>query len=310
MYSRAEPLPPAFPTRWFVAVGTGWVLLDAAVVGWLATTLVSSGQPLFMRHPWGQALFIAWNASLASKAMLMLGWISLGEGKLGQRLTGILLFIPIVAPFLIGAFWEPELLCMLAMTLIFAVPVLFMVALPYVLLKATDHRLARDAPASQEKVGQFTVRQLMLVTLVAAVVLGLLRWAEQSKMQWAVVGLQLPLLVWVFPFVMCRGLLQTRWYPDILFALGVTGFVLALPLFTLSHEDVGGVAIFVCTYVAFFAGHLLMLRALGFRLVQYKPAFRYDPGIWFIENEEPGIVFFDRKRGSVSRDSGARLRIR
>jgi hypothetical protein len=136
----------------------------------------------------------------------------------------------------------------------------------------------------------------MFVTLVAAIVLGLLRWAQQANIQWAGVVLQTPLLVWVFPLAMCRGLLQTRWYPDILFALGITAFVLALPSFTLSDEEVGYVAVFVGTYVFVFAGHLLLLRGLGFRLVQYKPVFRYDPEIWFVDHEEPGIQFFDQSR--------------
>jgi hypothetical protein len=308
VYRRAEPLLPPFPTRTFVAVGAFWVLLDLLVVA----AVFFSPLPYSFGRAWVEPLILAWGASLGAKAMLMLGWFFLGEGKLGQRLTGIFLFIPIIAPYVIGAFGDPTLLCILAMTVLFAVPVLFMLGLPYVLLKATDHRLARDAPVSHEKVGQFTVRQLMLVTFVAAIVLGLLRWAQQSDMQWAVVGLQLPLLVWVFPFVMCRGTLQTRWYPEILFAVGVTAFVLALPLFTLSHEEVGGVALFVATYVTIFAGHLLILRGLGFRMVQYKPAFQYDPGIWFVEDEEPGIQFFDHECLMVNRDrdSSSRTPIR
>jgi hypothetical protein len=296
-------------------VGTVWVLLDLAVLATLATDAFSGRRPFFF-HPWGQALLIAWGACLAAKAMLMLGWWFLGEGKLGHRLNGVFLFTPVFAPFFIAAFWEPELLCGLATTIIFAAPVLCVIGLPYVVLKANEHRLARDAPPSQEKVGQFTVRQLMFVTLVAAIVLGLLRWAQQANLQWAVVALQTPLLMWVFPFVMCRGLLRTRWYPDILFAVGVSAFALALPLFTLSEEEVGEVALFVGTYVFIFAGHLLLMRGLGFRLVQYKPKFRYDPGIWFVDHEEPGIQFFEHKasiapaeRFPFSRDSGVRERL-
>jgi hypothetical protein len=239
-------------------------------------------------------MFIAWQAAIGAKAMLMLGWWFLGEGQIGHRLGGIFLFTPLFAPVLIGAFWEPELLCVLATVVVFAVPALCVIGIPYVVLKATEHRLALDAPASSERIGQFTVKQLMLVTLVAAIVLGLLRWAQQSQMNWAVIGLQFPLLVWVYPFVMCRGLLQMRWYPDVLFAVGVSAFVLALPAFTLSHSDVGYVALFVGTYTLTFTAHLLLIRGLGFRLVQYKPRFRYDSGIWFVDHEEPGIQFFDR----------------
>lgn len=293
MFSRAEQPFAPFPTRTFAIVGTLWVLLDLLVVAALAASAFSNRPPFFLPEPWAEAIVIAWGASLAAKAMLMLGWFFLGEGPLGHRLAGVFLFTPVVVPFVIGA---PELICLLAMTAIFAVPGMFVIGLSYAVLKGTDHRLARDAPASQEKVGQFTVRQLMFVTLVAAIVLGLLRWAQQSNMQWAVVGLQLPLLIWVFPFAMCRGLLQTRWYPDILFALGITAFVLALPSFTLSDEEVGYVALFVGMYVFVFAGHLLLLRGLGFRLVQYKLAFRYDPEIWFVDHEEPGIQFFERER--------------
>lgn len=303
MFSRAEPLERPFPTRSFVVVGTLWVLLDAVVVSVLVT-MAFSGTPPFLIQPWViEPLLFAWQATLAAKAMLMLGWWFLGEGKMGHRLAGIFLFTPVIAPIVIAAFFEPEALCVLATVATFAIPALFMIGLPYAVLKGSDHRLALDAPASDEKVGQFTVRQLMLVTLVAAIVLGLLRWAQQSNMQWAVVGLQIPLLIWVFPFVMCRGLLQTRWYPDILFALGVMAFVLGLPAFTLSLDDVLNVAVFVGTYVLVFAGHLLLLRLLGFRLVQYKPTFRYDPGIWFVDPNEPGIQFFDRAIVGRDRDS-------
>jgi hypothetical protein len=296
VFSRAEqPLAP-FPTRSFVVVGTVWVLLDVMVVSAVTTDLFSTRLPFYFWKPWGEVLFVAWGASVAAKGMLMLGWFFLGEGKLGHRLSGVFLFTPLFAPFVIGAFWELDLLCGLAATAIFATPVLCIVGLAYVVLKANEHRLARDAPASQERVGQFTVRQLMLVTLVAAIVLGLLRWAQQSNVQWASTALQIPLLIWVFPFVMCRGLLRPRWYPDILFAVGVTAFVLALPSFTLSAEEVGYVALFVGMYVFVYAGHLLLMRGLGFRLVQYKPTFRYDPGIWFVDREEPGIQFFDRKQ--------------
>ena len=295
--SRAEDTQIPFPTRAFAVLGTAWVLEDATFLAAAFLPALSNQRPFFVNSRWGAAIALAWLASQAAKAMLMLGWFFLGEGKLQHRVAGLALFTPILLPFLIAALFSPESICVLATTAIFAVPILFALSLPYAVLKGYDHRLARDAPASHEKVGQFTVRQLMLVTLVAAIVLGLLRWAQQSNMQWAVIGLQVPLLAWAFPFALCRGLLQARWYPDILFALGVTAFVLALPLFTLSSEEVGGVAIVVGTYVGVFAGHLLMLRAVGFRLVQYKPSFRYDPGIWFLEQEEPGIVFVDRKRG-------------
>jgi hypothetical protein len=297
VFCRAEDSTPPFPTRAFVALGTAWVLEDLTFLAIPFLPAPSNQRPFFVDNGWGEAIALAWLASLAAKAMLMLGWFFLGEGRLQHRLAGLALFTPILVPFLVAAFFSPEAICVLATTAIFAVPLLFALSLPYALLKGYDHRLARDAPANDERLGQFTVKQLMLVTLVAAIVLGLLRWAQQSNMQWAVVGLQLPLLVWVFPFAMCRGLLGQRWYPDILFALGVTGFVLALPAFTLSADDVGSVALFVGTYVAVYAAHLLLLRWLGFRLVQYKPRFRYDPGIYFVERDEPGIQFVERKQG-------------
>ena len=310
MFSRAEDSLPPFPRRAFVVLGTAWVLEDLTFLAIPFLRAQSSQRPFFVDNGWGEAIALAWLASLAAKAMLMLGWFLLGEGKFKQRLAGLALFTPIFVPFLIGAMFSPEAFCVLATTGIFAAPVLFALSLSYAVLKGYDHRLGRDAPANDEKLGQFTVKQLMLVTFVAAIVLGLLRWAQQSNMQWAVVGLQLPLLVWVFPFAMCRGLLQQRWYPDILVALGVTSFVLALPAFTLSADDVGGVALFVSVYVAVYAAHLLLLRWLGFRLVQYKPRFRYDPGIYFVERDEEGIEFVDRAIVSRARDSalGSRRR--
>lgn len=293
MSTRADQSPTFFPTAPFVIVGAAWALLDVVVLLYF-TLGAFSIVPRFDWSSYGEYLFIAWQAILAAKAMLMLGWWFLGEGQLGHRLAGAALFLPVFVPVMVAAYFEPELLCVLMTMAVFAVPVLFMVGLPYVVLKATDHRLARDAPASTEKVGQFTVRQLMLVTLIAAIVLGLLRWAEQSQMSWAVVGLQAPLLIWIYPFVMCRGLLQPRWYPDVLFAIGVTAFVLALPSFALSDEEVFRPALFVGTYTFVFTCHLLLLRWLGFRLVQYQPRFRYDPGISFIDQHEPGIVFLER----------------
>src|SRR5436190_8090041 len=90
VFSRAEQPSRPFPTTSFIAVGTVWVLVDLEVVGALAIALYSGGRPPFLlMTPWGEALFIAWQASLAAKAMLLLGWWFLGEGQLGHRLAGV-----------------------------------------------------------------------------------------------------------------------------------------------------------------------------------------------------------------------------
>ena len=293
MTSRAELSSPSpFPTRTFVAIGVVWVLTDLTAMAILWSWS--------FRNPWFQLIAISWQAVLAAKAMLMLGWWFLGEGKFGRRLAGGLLFAPVLAPVLFATIFEPELFCILGGLAALAVPCVCIVGLAFVVLAAMEYRLALDAPIVKLRMGQFTVRQLMVVTLVASLVLGLLRWAHQANMSWAVIGLETPLLVWVYPFALCRGLLQPRWYPEVLFALGVTAYVLALPLFTLTQDDVGPVTLFVGVYALVFTSHLLLLRYLGFRLVQHYRRLRIDEGICFIDPCEPGITFVEGEKNERS----------
>jgi len=290
------PAPPPFPRRAFMLIGAAWILVDSAtmlllwhwasVVGW---------------SPLMEIVIIAWQATLGARAMLMLGWWFLGEGEVRHRVTGVALFAPLLAPPLVLAFFEPDVLCMLAMAILFAVPGAMIAGLPYVGLQLMDYRLARDAPPSEEKIGQFTVRQLMLITLVAAIVLGLLRWTQLAELNYALLGLLVPLLAWVYPPVACLGLLHERWYPRVVYAVGLTAWLLALPLFALPEQDAVNVMLFVGMYVVVFTGHLLLLRGLGFRLVKYRPRAYYDPGIVFIDPEDPGIVWVgEGKRGTAS----------
>jgi hypothetical protein len=284
--------PPSFPRRTFGLIAVAWMALDIAVM-----LLLWRWAAYGRWFPLVEIVAIAWQALLAAKLMLMLGWWFLGEGRFGHRLAGLLLFLPLLVPLLIGAFFDADVIGILAAIVFFGGPVLFIVGWPYLVLQLMEYRFARDAPRSTEKIGQFTVRQLMLITLVAAIVLGVLRWAQQANLSYAVVGLLLPLLGWVFPPVACLGLLHERWYPRVVYAAGLTAWLLALPLFALSNEDARLIVLFVGVYTLTFCGHLLLLRGLGFRLVNYRPRVYYDPGVIFIDPEEPGIVWVGDGRG-------------
>jgi len=296
--------PPSFPVRSFVWIGASWVVLDLAVILALWSFFQING-PAIDRS--GGITLIAWQAVLAAKFMLLLGWLWLGEGEWGHRAAGFLLFATLLVPLLVAGVIEPDILCVLVGMLVFGLPLAGLLSLPFMLLAAIDYRLARDVPPIAPKQRrQFTVRQLMFVTLLAAVVMGLLRWAKIAELNYAVIGLQLPLLAWVFPAVITVGLFLPRLYPGGLYAAGLTAFLLALPSFTLPGEAAHGMTLFVGAYTLFFALHVLLLRGLGYRLTQTMPQL-YHPGIIFLNTphdrgvvflatgRDPGVVFLDEQ---------------
>lgn len=241
------------------------MLLDVPVV------LVMTGKGFYTAslayYPFNEFALIAWIGFLAARAMLMLGWWFLGEGLLRHRLAGLLLFSLAAIPV-------TESALALAMFFLFLAPASVWTGMAFVVLSGLDYRLVRGVPAADEKVGQFTVRQLMLLTLIVAVVSALLRWAQQSERNPAIfAGLIWPLLAWVYPFVMSRGILRPKWYPEGLFAAGLTVYVLALPFFALRPGATYAMLI-IASYTLTFAIHLLLLRFLGFRLVQLPNAAR------------------------------------
>jgi hypothetical protein len=296
--TRSSDLSPTpFPIHGFVALGAVWVLLDVFALLFLFRAWHWS--------PWTDVLLGVWGATLAAKVMLMLGWVFLGEGTLQQRLIGgVLIFSPLLVPLGVAALFDGEPFCLLVSIVVLALPVGFLLGIPYLVLRVADFYLLRGVPPVKTRLGQFTVRQLMLVTLVVALVSGVLHWSLRAKGNGEMMWLLLPLLAWVLPFAAFRGCLQPRWYPEILFAAGLSVYVVALPIVTLRKEVFIEPLLFVVAYVGFFLGNLLVLRWLGFRLVQFFPGFRYDPGIWFIDSSEPGIVFLENEPLSRSAEHG------
>lgn len=280
--------PPPFPARAFTLIGAAWVVFD------LMTLLVLG--PATYYGP-GRLLFLlaeAWTSVLAAKYMLLVAWLSLGEGTFQQRLMGGLLFAPVLLPMLLMSLAHEEAFCMLVGVLLMGVPMTAVLAMPFIVLRGNDFRLARDGELTVHKRKQFSIRQLMVLTLIAAVVMALLRWVSVAQLQYSVFGLQLPLLAWVFPAVAMAGLLLPRWYPWGLYALGATLFILALPVAALPAKDALVSLRSTGIYVLFFALHALLVRGLGFRLLHGPPKWYPDPGITFLSPpSEQGIVFLD-----------------
>src|SRR5262245_34654278 len=111
------PAPPPFPKQAFFLIGAAWVLLDSAtmLVLWQWASYRWWAPPM-------EIVLIAWQATLAARVMLMLGWWFLGEGEVQHRVAGAALFAPLLAPPLLFAIFEPEVLCVLGAMVIFVVP--------------------------------------------------------------------------------------------------------------------------------------------------------------------------------------------
>jgi hypothetical protein len=246
--------PTPFPTHIFIGVGSLWVLLDLVVMlfGWQA--------------PLEHLLLTVWMGVLMAKFMLLMGWLFLGEGTRDQRLLGGLLFAPLLTPFL----FKPEALGLFLVVVMVGSPVAAILCIPNLLLYASDCRLRRDTPVVNEPRKQFTVRQLMVVTLVAAMTMGLTRWTIAAELHDVILLLQIPLLGWMAPLALTFGLLSPRWYPCLLYAGGTSVYLLAQSwlAFNSGRNAQPMMFLFVSTYLLFFAAHVLLMRWLGFRLLR------------------------------------------
>jgi hypothetical protein len=288
--------PPPFPRRSFASISIAWVSIDLLVMLTLFVLAVNHGIPA--RGSVAPVTSIVWFAVLSARFLLLLGWLALGEGEWHDRATGLLSFGALLVPLFIGACFEPQILCVgLGMLLFVAVAGGFL-SLPYLVLAASDYRLARDLPTVEHSHrGQFTVRQLMVVTLAAAIVLGLLRWASLAQLNNATAAVEALSLGFVFPLA-ATGLLLPRLYPWALYPAGLTAFLVVLPILTVHGEEAWIMALFATSYATFIVLHLVFLRQMGFRLTNQRPRRGYDPGITFLEQtlHNRGIVFVDTRR--------------
>jgi hypothetical protein len=269
-------------------MGIAWAAIDLTAFA-LLFQLMHSGSPLVELIGW------SWQGILLAKVLLLLGWFFLGSGPIQNRLSGLLVFAPLLLCLLImalppGGF--PEVLGFLFCISLLAIPGSFLVGLPYLLLRANDQRLVQGIVERVETRRQFTVRQLLLVTLAAAIVLGLLRAAGQVDPQSAMMASLFIVLPWLFPLLSCVGFLSRRWNKVTLGAAAVAAFQIALPLYAFDRERAWEPVIFVSCYTVFFACHLLLIRRLGFRLIDQR-RLRFTDEIKFIEPDGTGIAFLD-----------------
>ncbi len=262
-------LPAPFPTRAFVAIGIVWVLIDLPMI-----LFVSDERLAIIWRLWNSN--VIWFPLFAARVMLLLGWWMLGEGTLAQRFSGILLFAPLLGTLLIRAYVNRVIIDDLILIFV-ALPFL---CFPYVFLPMSDCELTRDAPRIHESKPQFSLRQLMLLTLLIAVILGLLRWMRAEESRYGTYLFLGIIFCWFYPLVALFGFLRERLYPGAWYAIAATFFVIVLPL---TLEESGYVikeqaASFLAIYLFFIAGHILLLRYLGFRLVQgLDPPFHFVP---------------------------------
>ncbi len=248
-----HPAPPApFPTRAFVAIGIVWVLIDLPMFRFAIEN--SSPDPRLRGY-----LFI-WQSLFAARVVLFLGWWIMGEGTARQRFAGILLFSPILGVFLLSS---SEPLAGLVCVFLSAILVIPYCSFPYLVY---DGKLTRDAPRVLENKTQLSLRQLMLLTFLIAMLLGLLRWIRETESLNVFFWLSGFVFSWMYPLLALLGFLRARLYPSAWYAVGATIFFIAVP-FSLKHH-----AFFeaerLTVYLLFIAGHILLLRYLGFRLIK------------------------------------------
>lgn len=276
-----------FPLRSFVWIGIVWAVIDLAALGLLWQ----------LRYSWNDSVELlgeAWSGIQSAKVMLLLGWFFLGSGQLQQRLWGLVVFAPLVLFALARGGFSDVLGSLFCMSLV-AIPGSYLVGLPYLLLRANDHRLMQGVVDLPQTRRQFTVRQLLVVTFAAAVVLGLLRLAGQTDPQVAMFATVLIVLPWAFPLLSCVGLLSLRWNNVTLSAICMATFQLALPMYVLERDQAAGPAVVIASYTLFFLSHVLLLRGLGFRLVEQR-LLRFPNEITFLEPDATGIQFVDGRR--------------
>jgi hypothetical protein len=285
-----------FPGRCLAVLIALWLLMDGCMLLIGMGAIVSP----YWLTVW---LLVARIAAFPAKFLLVLGWLILGDGRGVRRLWSVLLLLPTLA------LSQPDPCGMVAK----AFSAMILAALfcpPYLMLRARDYRLQRNAapipPPRKHK--QFSVAQLMQVTLVVAVVLGLLRLTPRhGSAGFDIAVLFFVLLIgWGASLALTVGLLSTRWFPYLLYAVGTVAYLLALPW--VAFRDSGPVMdYFLCMllFLAFFAGHVLLLRALGYRLAPYAELISCDSGILFVERRpEPGIIFLPEQSDAIDRDSG------
>jgi hypothetical protein len=271
---RYTPRTP-YPTRAFIALAIAWVALDVAMLA-----MPMSGIALL----WIEHAGLAWLGMLGAKFVLLVGWTAMGEGSdYRSRAAAAFGLSPFVLPPLIVSLVALHLLPMLLGGIFLMVPLGLILALPYAMLIIQDYRLERDLQRADPPRKQFTVLQLMVTTFVVAVVLGVLRWMSHLERDEPILLVLAVTLGWGVPYALTPGLLSVRWYPWGVVAAGMFLFALALPLVG-SHERVRWYEVLViASYLTFFAGHLLLLRLLGYRLVQGRLPWRPDPGIEFLD---------------------------
>ncbi len=255
-------LPAPFPTRAFVAIGIVWVLIDLPV-------LLATVNEHLLSVSWMMNYLPYWLVVAAAKVMLLVGWLVLGEGTIVQRSAIFLVFAPLLSAVVIGKYDEPELVSGMFFFAFYASLVLPVLALPFLAARLSYIILTRNAPRISENKKQFTVRQLMLFTLLIAIALGSLRWIREAESLYPALQFFGGLFCWLYPMLALLGFLRVRFYPSALYALVATVFVIAIPLCLKqpAYGETMRVAGYNAIYLCFIAMHILLLRYFGYRLV-------------------------------------------
>lgn len=125
----------------------------------------------------------------------------------------------------------------------------------------------REVAGTFEKRTQFSIRNLFVITFVAACLFALFRWAGLAGAS----SIQLSLLpltaVTLLPVFVVRAVLAVEFNPFGPIAISSVIYILVLPFMLLEFSTALRFATAFITHVGFMAAYLGMLRRYGYRLL-------------------------------------------